>query len=82
LVYDAFNRVRKVTFLAECTFKTDQGKLTGGTARAQAFILLHELAHALSASNFQPDFNNREAGHNDKLVEENCDKTLKRFGSR
>ncbi|MBZ5570209.1 MAG: hypothetical protein LAN64_20510 [Acidobacteriia bacterium] len=64
-------------------FTIDQGKLTGGSARAQTFILLHELAHALNARDFQPDLNNKKAGKdNDKLIEQNCDKTLRQFSTR
>ncbi len=62
------------------TYKVDQGKITGGTSQADAFILLHELGHALSAKGFQPDYNNNSAGaSNDKLIEQNCSKTLAKF---
>jgi RHS repeat-associated protein len=61
-------------------FTTDQGNLTGGTPGAQAFILLHELGHALSATGFKPDLKDKNAGEaNDKLIEKNCNKTLKEF---
>ena len=64
-------------------FTVDQGNLTGGSARAQVFILLHELAHALSAEGFQPDLNKAEAGKaNDKLIDTNCKKTLGEFRSQ
>jgi hypothetical protein len=56
------------------------GKYTGGTAIGQAFILLHELGHALSAADFRSDFGNKENGaHNDNLIERNCSNTLRRF---
>jgi RHS repeat-associated protein len=64
-------------------FTVDQGNLIGGTARAQVFILLHELGHALGAQGFRPDLNDRKAGKaNDKLVDTNCKKTLSEFRSQ
>jgi hypothetical protein len=62
----------------------DQGKIKGGTAKADAFILLHELAHALGARDFQDDGPNAknaaQAGtDNDRLVDQNCQKTLSQF---
>jgi len=62
----------------------DQGKYQGGTAGADAFILLHELAHLLEAKKFQPDGpsvpNSAQAGKdNDKLIDQNCQKTLGGF---
>jgi hypothetical protein len=63
-------------------FTVDQGKLPGKTPKAQAFILLHELGHALGANGFQSDFNNSAAGQaNDKLIEGNCQATLNTFSS-
>jgi RHS repeat-associated protein len=53
------------------------GGYTGGTSQAQVFVLLHELAHFLGAADFQGDFNSRRAGsQNDRLVKDNCKKTL------
>jgi RHS repeat-associated protein len=64
----------------DSTYNADQGKIAGGTVQAQAFILLHELAHGLEAKDFVPDFNNKDAGKaNDQMIEKNCDKTLKGF---
>jgi hypothetical protein len=64
-------------------YTVDEGNLTGGTARAQAFILLHELGHALGSKGFQPDLNKPSAGKaNDKLIDTNCKKTLSEFSSR
>ncbi len=55
-------------------------RIAGGTPRAQAFILLHEFAHALDAKGFQADFNDRGAGNqNDALIHQDCSKTLGRF---
>jgi RHS repeat-associated protein len=49
----------------------------GGTSQAQVSILLHELAHLLNATGFQPDFQNPQAGaKNDNLIQKNCKKTL------
>jgi RHS repeat-associated protein len=63
-------------------YSVDEGNLVGDTPRAQAFILLHELAHALNAKGFQNDLNNTKAGQaNDKLIESNCQTTLKQFSS-
>jgi hypothetical protein len=62
------------------TSNTDNGRLTGGTPRAQAFILLHELAHALNAKGFKNDLNDPDAQKaNNKLIENNCNDTLKQF---
>ena len=45
----------------------------GNTLRAQATILIHELAHTLPAPGFQGDFGKPKAGKaNDKLVDKNC----------
>jgi len=64
-------------------FTVDQGQLTGGTARAQVFILLHELGHALGAIGFQPDFGSPSAGKsNDSLINKNCSKTLSQFSAQ
>ncbi len=59
------------------TLSVDNGKLTGGTAQAQVFIILHELGHAMGASDFRDDFNNSANGkHNDDLIDTKCKKTL------
>jgi|HubBroStandDraft_6_1064221.scaffolds.fasta_scaffold896313_1 hypothetical protein len=61
----------------------DNGQISGGTAKADVFILLHELGHALSAKGFQqdgPNAANPGAGSdNDKLIDKNCSKTLNQF---
>ena len=45
----------------------------GNSVRAQLFILLHELAHQITVSGFQPDFGNPKAGRaNDELVDTYC----------
>jgi hypothetical protein len=62
----------------DSAYSADQGKIKGGTARAQAFILLHELGHGLGANDFVPDLDNKDAGRaNDQMIEKNCDNTLK-----
>ena len=57
------------------------GRYAGSTAAAQAFILLHEMGHGLlSKEEFRPDYGNPGAGRrNDRLVLENCEKTLREF---
>jgi len=56
------------------------GKYVGGTTVAQAFILLHELAHGVGAPGVKPDYGNMEAGRrNDKLVLKHCNRTLEKF---
>jgi hypothetical protein len=53
------------------------GGYTGGTSKAQVFILLHELAHWVNAAGFQNDFQNSAATTaNDNLVKQNCGKTI------
>ena len=55
------------------TFQTGHRNYRGGTLRAQATILIHELAHTVGAAGFQSDLNNTMAGRaNDKLVDQNC----------
>jgi RHS repeat-associated protein len=62
------------------SYSVDAGTLTGGSAEAQAFILLHELGHDLNAKGFQPDLNNPTAGAaNDALIQKNCAATLNQF---
>lgn len=54
------------------------GGYAGNTGSVRAFILLHELAHLLSARGFQPDLGKPKVGQqNDKLVHDNCKGTLK-----
>jgi hypothetical protein len=51
---------------------------SGGSSQAQVFILLHEFAHLLDAAGFQADFGSQGAvNSNDKLVQQNCAKTIK-----
>lgn len=53
------------------------GGFTGGTNKAQAYILLHELAHFLGAEGFKSDFGNPQAqADNEKRVKQNCGKTI------
>jgi RHS repeat-associated protein len=64
------------------SYTVDNGSLTGGRPRAQAFILLHELGHALGAKGFQADLGNNSAGKaNDKLIQDNCGATLSQFAN-
>ena len=61
----------------QTTLSVDNGKLSGGTAQAQVFIILHELGHAMGAKDFRDDFNNGDSGKwNDKLIDSNCKRTL------
>jgi Zn-dependent peptidase ImmA (M78 family) len=54
--------------------------ITGGTAKAQVFILLHELAHALDATGFLHDNGNPANGKiNDQTINSQCANTLKQF---
>jgi len=57
------------------------GRYGGGTPVAQAFVLLHEMGHGLlPKEEFRPDYGNPGAGRwNDRLVLENCEKTLREF---
>ena len=53
------------------------GGYTGGTTRAQVFILLHELAHFTNAPGFQSDLGDPVAtASNDSLVNKNCGRTI------
>ena len=61
-------------------FRANNGRIVGGTARAQTFIILHELAHAVSAGGFHSDYGNSAAGKdNDNLINKNCKKTFESF---
>ena len=61
-------------------YTVDQGAIQGGTAKADVFIMLHELGHALGANEFQNDYNNIQAGHaNDQLIQQHCQRTLSQF---
>jgi RHS repeat-associated protein len=49
----------------------------GGTLQAQAFILIHELAHEVNAAGFQPDAGSAAAqASNNNLVQKNCGKQI------
>jgi hypothetical protein len=55
------------------TFGVGPRAYNGGTLKAQAFILLHELGHGISIAGFQNDNGIPKAGKaNDKLVDQNC----------
>jgi|HubBroStandDraft_5_1064220.scaffolds.fasta_scaffold1239280_1 hypothetical protein len=55
------------------TFGVGPRAYTGGTLKAQAFILLHELGHGISVAGFQHDNGIPKAGKaNDKMVDQNC----------
>jgi RHS repeat-associated protein len=59
------------------SLSVDNGRIAGGTNKAQVFIILHELGHALGAQGFESDFNNDAAGkRNDDRIDKNCKKTL------
>ena len=60
---------------------TDNGRIGGGTAAAQGFILLHELGHVTGV--LQPDLNNTVAGRqNNNLLQKNCKKTISALGAK
>lgn len=55
------------------TFDVGPRAYTGGTLKAQAFILLHELGHGITVAGFQHDNGIPKAGKaNDKMVDQNC----------
>jgi hypothetical protein len=55
------------------SFSIGKRHYPGNTLRAQATILIHEVAHALPAPQFQDDNGKPKAGKaNDKLVDNNC----------
>ena len=54
-------------------FEVGIRKYPGDSLRAQATMLIHEVAHEITVSGFQPDFGNPKAGRaNDKAVDTNC----------
>jgi hypothetical protein len=56
-------------------------RIAGGTPRAQAFILLHELAHNTNV--LRSDLDDRDAGKmNDQEIQDHCNKTIKSFRDR
>jgi hypothetical protein len=55
------------------SFQVGKRNYSGNTLRAQATILIHELAHTFPAPGFQEDNGKPKAGKaNDKLVDRNC----------
>jgi hypothetical protein len=55
------------------TFEVGPRAYTGGTLKAQAFILLHELGHGITIAGFQHDNGIPKAGKaNDQMVDQNC----------
>jgi hypothetical protein len=68
----------------DLTFTVGRKAYQGGTLRAQAAILTHELGHLMNesagATGFQHDAGNKKAGRaNDKLVDQNCGKLIGSF---
>ena len=60
---------------------TNNGRITGGTAAAQGFILLHELGHNTNV--LEDDLNDRKAGErNNILIQKECKKTIKALGAK
>ena len=60
-------------FNSAYTVGSGKTQYTGGTLQAQAFILLHELAHEVNALGFLPDAGNSKAeATNNQLVQQNC----------
>ena len=67
--------------LGDKTFTVGRRAYTGGTLKAQAAVLIHELGHLMNAvggaAGFQADAGNRKAGRaNDQLVDQNCGKLI------
>jgi hypothetical protein len=67
--------------LGDKTFTVGRRAYTGGTLKAQAAILVHELSHLMKAvggaAGFQSDAGNRKSGRaNDKLVNQYCGKLI------
>ncbi len=67
--------------LADKTFTVGRRAYTGGTLKAQAAILVHELGHLMNAvggaASFQADAGNKQAGRaNDQLVDQYCGKLI------
>jgi len=63
------------------TFTVGRHVYTGGTLKAQAAILIHELGHLMTesggAAKFQHDAGSKQAGRdNDKLVDDNCGRLI------
>jgi hypothetical protein len=66
------------------TFTVGRRAYNGGTLKAQAAILIHELGHLMNALGgaalFQSDAGNKKAGRaNDKLVDTYCGNLIKRL---
>jgi len=62
-------------------FTVGRRQYTGGTLKAQAAILIHELGHRMNqsggAAGFQPDAGDKSAGRsNDKFVDKYCGKLI------
>lgn len=63
------------------------GDLRNGTARFQAFTLIHEFAHELGIPQFLPEggagsvYLQTTEANNDKLIFDNCGKTLAKFNN-
>jgi len=74
-----FNPLPKNTVIGPTNnYPLQFGNIPGGTAEAQAFILLHELAHVLGL--FQPDNGDTSAGaKNNDLMWYNCGKVIQSF---
>ena len=67
--------------LGDKTFTVGPNDYKGGTLKAQAFILTHELGHMMKdfggATGFQSDAGSKKAGRsNDKLVKKYCGKLI------
>ncbi len=60
---------------------TNNGNIAGGTARAQGFIILHELGHVTQV--LLPDLHNAKAeAQNNKDIAKHCKKTIKALGEK
>lgn len=68
--------------LGDRTLTVGRRAYTGGTLKAQAAILIHELGHVMNqqggTAGFQSDAGNKQAGRaNDKLVDTYCGTLIK-----
>ena len=61
-------------------YEFKEGKYYGGTTKAQARILIHELAHLVFVPGFLPDFGDPKAAkNNDDLIQRHCSALVERI---
>jgi hypothetical protein len=60
---------------------TNNGSIAGGTAKAQGFIILHELGHVTQV--LVPDLQNAKAeAENNRQIAKHCKQTIKALGKK